>query len=41
MRLLLLRPVPDLSGLLGRAPPGLVVALPRDGLREAGGEVGM
>ena len=33
--------VPGLGGLLGRAPPGLVVAVPRDRLREARGEVGM
>ena len=35
------RPVPRLGGLLGRAPPGLVVAVPADRLREAGGEVGV
>ena len=39
--LLALRPVPGLGGLLGRAPPGLVVAVPADRLREAGGEVGV
>ncbi len=33
--------VPRLGGLLGRAPPGLVVAVPRDRLGQAGGEVGM
>lgn len=33
--------VPRLGGLLGRAPPGLVVAVPADRLREAGGEVGV
>ena len=33
--------VPGLGGLLGRAPPGLVVAVPGYGLREAGGEVGV
>ena len=38
--LLPLRSVPGLGGLLGRAPPGLVVAVPADRLREAGGEVG-
>ena len=31
--------VPGLGGLLGRAPPGLVAAVPLDGLREARGEV--
>ena len=39
--LLPLRPVASLGGLLGRAPPGLVLAVPLDGLREAGGEVGV
>ena len=39
--LLPLRPVLGLGGLLGRAPPGLVVAVPVDRLREAGGEVGV
>ena len=33
--------VPRLGGLLGRAPPGLVVAVPGNRLREAGGEVGV
>ena len=32
--------VPGLGGLLGRAPPGLVVAVPGYGLGQAGGEVG-
>ena len=32
---------PGLGGLLGRAPPGLVVAVPGYGLGEAGGEVGV
>ena len=32
--------VPRLGGLLGRAPPGLVVAVPGYGLGQAGGEVG-
>ena len=39
--LLPLGPVPRLGGLLGRAPPGLVVAVPGYGLGQAGGEVGM
>ena len=39
--LLPLRGVARLGGRLGRAPPGLVVTVPRDGLREAGGEVGV
>ena len=33
--------VPRLGGLLGRAPPGLVVAVPGYGLGQAGGEVGV
>lgn len=33
--------VPRLGGLLGRAPPGLVVAVPRDRLDQARGEVGV
>ena len=41
MPLLPLRRVPGLGGLLGGAPPGLVVAVPRDGLGQAGGEVGV
>ena len=41
MLLLALGGVPRLGGLLGRAPPGLVVAVPADRLREAGGEVGV
>ena len=32
--------VPGLGGLLGRAPPGLAVAVPADRLGQAGGEVG-
>ena len=39
--LLPLRPVARLGGLLGGAPPGLVGAVPLDGLGEAGREVGM
>ena len=39
--LLPLRPVAGLSGLLGRAPPGLVVDVPVDGLFKALGEVGV
>ena len=39
--LLPLRPVPGLGYLLGRAPPGLVVAVPGYGLGQAGGEVGV
>ena len=39
--LLALGGVPRLGGLLGRAPPGLVVAVPADRPREAGGEVGV
>ena len=38
--LLPLRPVARLGSLLGRAPPGLVVAVPGDGLGQARGEVG-
>ncbi len=38
--LLPLRAVAGLGGLLGRAPPGLVVAVPGYGLGESGGEVG-
>ena len=38
--LLSLGGVPRLGGLLGGVPPGLVVAVPADRLREAGGEVG-
>ena len=38
--LLPLRSVPGLGDLLGRAPPGLVLAVPADRLRETGGEVG-
>ena len=38
--LLPLRAVAGLGGLLGRAPPGLVVAVPGYGLGQAGGEVG-
>ena len=33
--------VPRLGGLLGRAPPGLVVAVPGYGLGQAGGKVGV
>ena len=39
--LLALRPVPGLGGLLGRAPPGLVLHVPVDGGLEALGEVGV
>ena len=39
--LLPLLPVPGLGGLLGRAPPGLVVAVPLDGPLQALGEVGV
>ena len=39
--LLPLRAVAGLGGLLGRAPPGLVLAVPANRLREAGGEVGV
>ena len=39
--LLALGAVARLGGLLGRAPPGLVLAIPANRLREAGGEVGM
>ena len=39
--LLPLRPVPGLGGLLGRAPPGLVLHVPVDGGLEALGEVGV
>ena len=38
--LLPLGPVPGLGGLLGRAPPGLVGAVPLDRPGQAGGEVG-
>ena len=41
MLLLPLGGVPRLGGLLGRAPPGLVVAVPGYGLGQAGGEVGV
>ena len=36
-----MRGVPPLGGLLGGAPPGLVLAVPGDGLGEAGREVGV
>ena len=39
--LLALGPVPGLGGLLGRAPPGLVLDVPVDGGLEALGEVGV
>lgn len=39
--LLPLRGVPPLGGLFGGAPPGLVLAVPLDGLGEALGEVGV
>lgn len=39
--LLALRPVAGLCGLLGRAPPGLVLDVPVDGGLEAFGEVGV
>ena len=39
--LLPLRPVPGLGGLLGRAPPGLVLDIPVDGCLEPLGEVGV
>lgn len=35
-----LLPLAGVGDLLGQASPGLVVAVPRDGLREAGNEVG-
>ena len=41
MPLLPLRRVPGLGGLLGGAPPGLVVAVPLDGLGQALREVGV
>ena len=41
MLLLALGAVPRLGGLLGRAPPSLVVAVPGYGLGQAGGEVGV
>lgn len=39
--LLALGPVPGLGGLLGRAPPGLVLNVPVDGGLQAPGEVGV
>ena len=39
--LLALRPVPGLGGLLGRAPPGLVLDVPADGGLQPLGEVGV